>query len=205
MGAICMLGFARNIVIFRVNGASVAEKSWLACATGAGVIVLLSVPARFARARELKVDFFFSLLMLCYCVLHVLRCFVHWRCCIQAMGSTVVCWNSSAFCTSRWNSVSSDRSGMVASSFLAAAVASVILFCFAAENRKSYCNGCMTVANGALAAPLLQFGIDDFSFQIPFKKCFQNRRFSAVASKSSFGAASCVVRSSTGKYFVQAL
>jgi len=34
----------------------------------------------------------------------------------------------------------------------AAAAASAILLCFAAESRKSYCNGCMKVANGALAA-----------------------------------------------------
>ena len=91
-----MLGFARNIVFFRVNGASVAEKSWLACATGAGVIVLPSIPARFGGSVELQVpgDFFSCLLMLCYCVLHVLHTFVHWNCCIQAMCSTVVCCNS---------------------------------------------------------------------------------------------------------------
>jgi hypothetical protein len=32
--------FARNIAIFRVNGGSAAEKSWLACATVAGVVAL---------------------------------------------------------------------------------------------------------------------------------------------------------------------
>ena len=41
---------------------------------------------------------------------------------------------------------------MAASRFLAAAAAGVIVLCFAAESRKSYCNGCMKVANGALAA-----------------------------------------------------
>ena len=63
-----MLGFARNIVFFRVNGASVAEKSWLACATGAGVVALAWNLARTARAVELKVPggFFSSLLLLCY-------------------------------------------------------------------------------------------------------------------------------------------
>ena len=50
--------------------------------------------------------------------------------------------NSFVFC----NSVSADRSGM------AAAAASAILFCFASENCKSHCSGCMKVANGALAA-----------------------------------------------------
>ena len=39
MDAIGMLGFQRNSVFFRVNGASVAEKSWLACAAVSGVIV----------------------------------------------------------------------------------------------------------------------------------------------------------------------
>ena len=33
-----MLGFARNIVFFRVNGASGAVKSRLACATVPGVV-----------------------------------------------------------------------------------------------------------------------------------------------------------------------
>ena len=42
-----MLGFARNIVFFRVNAASVAEKSWLRCATVAGVVALVSIPVRF--------------------------------------------------------------------------------------------------------------------------------------------------------------
>ena len=84
-----VIGFARNIVFFRVNGASVAETSWLACATVAGVVALVSIPVLFARAVELMVpgDFFSSLLMLCYCVLHVLRHFVQWNCCIKEMHS----------------------------------------------------------------------------------------------------------------------
>ena len=79
------LGFAQDIVFFRVNGASVAEKSRLACATVAAILALPSIPVRFVRAVELKVpgDFFLSLLMLCYCVLHVLRYFVHWNCCMK--------------------------------------------------------------------------------------------------------------------------
>ena len=32
-------------------------------------------------------DFFSSLMLLCYCVLHVLRHFVHWNCCIEEMRS----------------------------------------------------------------------------------------------------------------------
>ena len=56
--------------------------------------------------------------------------------------------NSFAFC----NSVFGDRSGMAASTFLAAAAASVIQLCFASVSRESHCHGCMKVANGALAA-----------------------------------------------------
>ena len=84
-----MLGFARNIVFFRVNGGSVAEKSWFARATVLGVAALESIPVRLARAVELMVpgDFFSSLMMLCYCVLHVLKHFVHWNCCIEEMRS----------------------------------------------------------------------------------------------------------------------
>ena len=51
------------------------------------------------------------------------------------------------------NSVSADRStGMAAPRFLAAAAACVIRLCFAAESRKWHCNGCVKVANRALAA-----------------------------------------------------
>ena len=65
-----MLGFARNILFFWVNGPSVAEKSWLACATVSGVVALDSIPVRFARAVELMVpgDFFSCLMMSCFCV-----------------------------------------------------------------------------------------------------------------------------------------
>ena len=44
-----MLGFARNSLFFGVNGGSVAEKSWLACATVAGIPALQLNPARLAR------------------------------------------------------------------------------------------------------------------------------------------------------------
>ena len=67
---------------------------------------------------------------------------MHWNCCIKAMCSTVVCCNS----------VSAGRSGMAPPRFLAAADAGAILLCFAAGGHKSYCNGRVTVANGALAA-----------------------------------------------------
>ena len=61
------------------------------------------------------------------------------------------------------NSVSADRSGMAASRFLAAAAASMILLCFASEIRKWHCNGCVKVANGALAA--------DFVPHLPGEGC----------------------------------
>jgi len=92
-------------------------------------------------------NFFFSLLLLRYCVLHVLRHFVYWDWCIKAMCSTVACCNSNVLC----KSVCADRSGMAVSRFLAAAGACVILLCFA-ESRDLHCNGCVKVANGASAA-----------------------------------------------------
>ena len=142
-----MLGSARNIVCFRVNRSSVAEKSWLAHATVLGVVALPPNPARFARAVELTVpgDFFSSLLLLCFCVLHVLRYLVHWNWCIKAMCSMVVCCNLLC-CVIQ-----------AASRFLAAADACGILLCFAVESHKLYCSGCMKVANGALAADFSSF------------------------------------------------
>ena len=86
--------------------------------------------------------------------------------------------HSIVFC----NSVSADSNGMAASRFLAAADASVTLLCFAAESQKSYRNGCMRLANGALAA--------DF--------------YSGRAASRFPVAAAAGVSSSTGKYFVQA-
>ena len=116
-----MLGFARNMVFFRVNGASGAKKSRLARTTGAGVVALAWKCSRIARALELMVQgvFFFSLMTLCYCVLHMLKHFLHWNCCVQRMCYTVVGCHSFVFC----NSVSADRSGMDASRFIVAAAA----------------------------------------------------------------------------------
>ena len=92
-------------------------------------------------------DFFSSLLMLCYCVLHALRHFVRWNCCIQAMGSTV---KVPPCCSCTRN-----------------------LLCSAAGSRKLYCNGRRTVTNGALAADFSHGGIDGFPLQILLKKCFK--------------------------------
>ena len=50
--------------------------------------------------------------------------------------------SSIVFC----NSVSADRIGMAASRLLGAAAACAILLSFAAEDRKSYWNGCMKAA-----------------------------------------------------------
>ena len=153
-----------------------------------------SIPVRLERAVELKLpgDFFSSLWMLCYFVLHVLRHSLHWNRCIKAMFSTVVfqqqrfifLFDTDDFsfkiqflkmlqnhCFSAWasrsgfgaaicvavvrnsivlcNSVSADLSGMVAPRFLAAAGACGIPLSCGAQRRKSYCSGCMMVANGA--------------------------------------------------------
>jgi hypothetical protein len=92
------------------------------------------------------------------------------RFCAWASGSgfgapicvAVVC-NSFVF----RNSVSADRSGMMAASrFLAAAAVCVILLSFAAWNHKSYCTGWTKVAN---VFGNLPFGADDFPFKFLFK------------------------------------
>ena len=84
-----MLGFARNIVFFRGNGASAVKKGRLACATVVGGIALAQNLARIARAVELmvSVDFFSSLMMLSFCVSHLLRYFLQWNCCVEDMCS----------------------------------------------------------------------------------------------------------------------
>ena len=59
--------------------------------------------------------------------------------------------SSFVFC----NAVSADRSGVAVSRLLLVAAACVILLRFAAESRKSHCNGSVRCVNGALAANLL--------------------------------------------------
>ena len=85
-----MLGFAGNIVFFRVHGGSVAEKSWFARATVSGVVALPWNLARTARAVELMVpgDFFSALMMLCYCVLMCFAC-VEMLCALELHPSDV--------------------------------------------------------------------------------------------------------------------
>ena len=69
-----------------------AEKSRLACATVSGVVALAWKCSRIARAVELMGQgvFFFSLMTLCYCLLHMLKHFLHWNCCVQRMCSKVL-------------------------------------------------------------------------------------------------------------------
>ena len=75
------------------------------------------------------------------------------------------------------NSVSADRIVVAASRLLGAAAACVILLSFAAEDRKSYWNGCIKAAKV----------ICEQIFSI--LALIQNRLFVALASRSSFGAA----------------
>ena len=56
-----------------------------------------------------------------------------------------------------FDSVFAGRSGIPLLRFLAAPAACVILLYFAAESRKSYCSGCMKVANAALSAKFSLF------------------------------------------------
>ena len=144
----------RETLFFRVNGGTVAEKSWLACATVPGVVALPSIPDRFVCPVELTVpgDFFFSLLTLCYCVLHVLRYFVHWNWCIKAMCSTVVCCN--VYCVVQFSLCRSQWNGCVKVPHYCGCV---ILLCFAVESHQLYCRGWMKLTNGALAADYSSF------------------------------------------------
>ena len=95
-----------------------------------------SALSRIARAVELMVqrDFLSSLMMLCYCVLHVFRHFLHWNCCVQRMCPTVVCCHSIVF----RNSALADLSGMAALRYVVAAPACVILLRFVAKSRKCH-------------------------------------------------------------------
>jgi hypothetical protein len=110
-----MLGFARNIVFSGQRTFRCGEKL-ARVRDGCG-------RHRFAAesgsncARNVtegsRLLFFSSLLMLCYCVLHVLNHFMQWNWCIKAMCSTVVCCNSIVLC----DSVCADHNGMALQGF----------------------------------------------------------------------------------------
>ena len=72
-----------------------------------------------------------------------------------AAVSVAAARSSTVFC----NSVPAGRSGIAVLVLwlLAAASAHVILLSFAAKSCRSYCSGCMKVANGALAADFSHF------------------------------------------------
>ena len=78
---------------------------------------------------------------------------------------------------------------MVASRFIVAAAACVILLHFAAESYKSHCNGGVGGGNGALAAVFSDFGRYNFPFKNSISRLLQNRPFSVLALRSGFGAA----------------
>ena len=133
-------------MLFRVHGSSVAETSWLACATVLGVVALPWNLARTARAVE-SVELMVpgSRLLFLFFDDAVLLCFA----CVETLCALELLHPSDVFYSS---AVSADRSGKAASTFRASAAANVILLCFPSESRESHCNGCMKVANSALAA-----------------------------------------------------
>ena len=83
--------------------------------------------------------------------------------------SDAIARSSIVFC----NSVSADRIVVAASRLLGAAAACVILLSFAAEDRKSYWNGCIKAAKVICQQifPILAQII--FLLKFPFKKCFK--------------------------------
>ena len=99
---------AGNRAVYRVNGRSLAEQSWLACGTGAGVVANLS---RGFRNRSFQVMFFFSVFTMCYASYQLSGCFVHWHWCIRGTCSAATYCDAIAF----WNSLLLDRGGTVAS------------------------------------------------------------------------------------------
>ena len=117
-----MLGLARNIAFFRVNGGSVAEKSWLARTTVLGAATLPPNPARFARAVELRDPggFFSSLLTLCYCVLHQSDVF-----CSSVLQ--VYCAVQFSLCRSQWNGCAKASGRVLVLQYCLA----ILLLCFA--------------------------------------------------------------------------
>ena len=78
---------------------------------------------------------------------------------------------------------------MVASRFLRAVAALVILLSFAAGLRKSYWSGCMKAATVICQQIFSILALVNFPSKNPFKKCFKIVFFVALASRCGFGAA----------------
>ena len=86
------------------------------------------------------------------------------------------------------NPVSADRIVVAASRLLGAAAACVILLSFAAEDRKSYWNGCVKAAKVICQQIFSILALIIFLLKF-LLKVLQNRLFVALASRSGFGAA----------------
>ena len=83
--------------------------------------------------------------------------------------SDAIARSSIVFC----NSVSADRIVVAASRLLGAAAACVILLSFAAEDHKSYWNGCIKAAKVIWQQIFAIFTIVIFLLKTFFKKCFK--------------------------------
>ena len=142
------------------------EKS---AATVTGVAASAWKCSRMARAVELMVQgvCFFSLMTLCYCVLHMLTYFLHWHCCVQRMCCTAVCCHSIVFC----NSVCADRNGMAAPRFIVAAAACEILSRFAATSRKCHISKFWTLKEASHESFVFTHHGYDLNVRICTKHC----------------------------------
>ena len=151
------------------------KRSWSHLLTSPEIIVSICHPARFARAVELRApgDFFSSLLMVCYCVLHALRHFVHWNWCIKAMCSTVVCCKSIA-CVVQFNLRRSQWNGCAKASRRV-----LVLRCCVLRFRLCFAGHCWQIALG-----LLHHGCDLNVIGMCTKHCFFRVNGGSVAEKS---------------------
>ena len=91
------------------------------------------------------------------------------------------------------NAVPADRIVAAASRLLGAAAACVILLFCAAGSRKSSWSGCIKAAKVIVQQIFSILALVIFLFKSHFKRCFKIVFFSALASRSGFGAAIPVV------------
>ena len=186
-----LLGAAAACVILLSFAAEHRKSYWNGCIQAAKVICqqILSILAltifllKFLLKSASKSKIFLSL----------------WRRDPSGFGAAIsdaIARSSIVFC----NSVSADRIVVAASRLLGAAAACAILLPFAAEDRKSYWNGCIKAAKVICQQILSILALIIFLLKI-FLKVLQNRLFVALASRSSFGAAIPVVKLLCAKTF----
>ena len=131
-------------------------------------------------------------MLLCFACVEILCALVHQSDVFYSSVLQFFCVLPFSLRRSQWNGCAKASRRVLVLQYWRA-----ILKVFCKSLSKSYCSGCVKVAQGLWQQVFVNFSADDFPLKISFKKIqkvlqSQNRRFCAWASGSGFGAPICV-------------